>query len=63
MKQLTKDRLHKAKEQLREKLPFKKIKQIPKYKNLSLEQYLMLLTKLESIALFVIESYLNQKQL
>lgn len=59
MKEPKKFRLQKAKENLLKKLPLKKIKQIPKYKNLTMEQYLRLIDKLETMALFVIDNFLE----
>lgn len=56
-----KHRIEKAREKLLKVLPFKRIRKISKYKNLTLEQYLRLIDRLENLSLFIIESFLNRK--
>lgn len=52
-----------AKNELIRKLPVKQIRKIKKYKNITKEQYLNLINKLERIALLLLDSTVfNKKQ-
>lgn len=50
--------LEQAREKLKKMLPIEKIRQIPKYRNFNMEQYLQLLEKLEVLSVLLLESYI-----
>jgi len=48
----------KSKEKLMKILSFDKIRKIPKYRNFKMAQYLILIDKLELLAILLLESYI-----
>ncbi len=54
----TKDKLAKARERLMQQLPIEKVRKVAKYRNLTMEQYLILVDKLEILAITTLESYI-----
>jgi len=52
-----KHRITQARLKLREKLSFEKIRSIPKYKNLTKIQYEVLIARIGTLALLLLESY------
>lgn len=48
----------KSKEKLMKILSFDKIRKIPKYRNFKMAQYLILIDKLELMAILLLESYI-----
>lgn len=59
MKKLPLHRIEKAKQKLREELSFENLKQLPQYRNLSKEDYNLLVTSIEAICLVLLESYIR----
>ncbi len=54
----SKSRLTKAKERLMARFPIDTIRRIPKYRNLNNDQYVLLIDKLERLAIILLESYI-----
>jgi len=53
----TKDRIQLAKEKLREVLSYENLKTKTKYRNLTKEQYFVLINNLEKISFLIVETY------
>ena len=58
MKKPDTTRLEKAKQELMKRLPLEKIRQIPKYRNYKMEQYLQLIDNISDMAIILLESYI-----
>lgn len=56
-----KDSIQKATERVMKRLPLKKLRQIPKYKNMSKKQYLRLIKSAETLALIILEVFTREK--
>lgn len=52
------NKMQQASKKLRESLTFEKIRQIPKYRNFSMAQYLNLINNIEDLAVLLLESYI-----
>ena len=50
--------IEEATERVKKRLPFEKIRDIPKYKDLSLEDYEKLIKNSETIALLILKAYI-----
>ena len=59
MSNLPKHRVQIAKEKLREGLSFENLKKLPQYRNLTKEDYNLLVTSIEAICLVLLESYIR----
>ena len=59
MSRLPKHRMEEAKEKLREKLSYERLIKLPRYRNLTREQYFVLIKNIESICLIMLEAYLD----
>jgi len=59
MSNLPKHRVQIAKEKLRKELSFESLKKLPQYRNLTKEDYNLLVTSIESICLVLLESYIR----
>lgn len=62
MPKYEKHRIEKARESLLKRLSLKEIRKIPKYRKVTMAQYLKLIDKLEALGLYIIESYIKKKQ-
>ncbi len=63
MEQFPKHRMELAKERLRAKLSFENLIKIPEYRNLTKEKYESLLNRIETIALIILEIYINKSKI
>jgi hypothetical protein len=52
------NKLQKASKKLRESLTLEKIRKIPKYRNINMAQYLELISKIENLAILLLEAYI-----
>lgn len=58
---IAKDKLENARKTLEKRLPIEKLRQMKKYKSISLEQYLTLIDKLALFATLTMDCYINQR--
>jgi len=63
MEQFPKHRMEIAKERIRAKLSFENLIKIPEYRNLTKEKYESLINKIETIALIILEIYINKSKI
>lgn len=59
MKKLPQHKIEIAKQKLREELSFENLKKLPQYRNLTKEDYNLLVTSIEAICLVLLESYIR----
>ena len=59
MSKFPKHRVQKAKEKLREILSYEKLKNKAKYRDLTKEQYFVLINNLEKISFLILETYFS----
>lgn len=55
----SKDNIQKATERVMKRLPLKKLRMIPKYRNLSKKEYKLLIKNAEIFALLILQSYIT----
>ena len=58
MKKPDKDSIAKATERVMNRLPLDKIRELPKYKDISEEDYFLLIKNAEKFAILILESYI-----
>lgn len=58
MTYLKKDKIYQAKQKLRETLSFEKLKEMPKYRNLTKDNYGTLIDNIEVLTFLILESYI-----
>ena len=63
MESLSKHRMELAKERLRAKLSFEYITQLPHYKELTREQYEILISGIEAISMVLLQSFIKRATL
>jgi len=61
MNEWGKHKLEIAKEKLLKRLPIEAVRKLPKYSNITREEYLLLINRLEEIGLMLLKSYIFHK--
>lgn len=63
MKNFAEHRMQLAKEKMRKNLSYENVIQIPAYRNLTQEEYEVLINNIEAIALLLLETYINKPKI
>ncbi|TCI91475.1 hypothetical protein [Tenacibaculum sp. M341] len=62
MQHINEENIAQATERVKQRLPIEKIRQIPKYKNISVEAYHQLIKNAETFSLLVLQTFTVQDQ-